>query len=99
MKGLSGDKWVQRWAVPSSSGGGYYIIGKDADGNYGCSCLGWTSHIYCKFCHQSVKKGQETCPTCGRLIEIERHDCSHIREVKAGRGKSISEAVMGRMLS
>ena len=39
------DKWVERWVVPSESGNGEYIVSKDKDGNYACSCIGWTRHF------------------------------------------------------
>ena len=93
------DKWLERWAVRSSSGHGDYIIGRDTDGKYGCSCMGWKTHIYCPKCHNALKKGMTTCPTCYRdVAEVERHDCTHIQEVKAGRGKTIGQAVLDRML-
>jgi hypothetical protein len=34
--------WVQKWNVHSASSGKTYIIGKHADGYYGCSCPAWT---------------------------------------------------------
>jgi hypothetical protein len=67
------DKWVERWAVRSSSGKGDYIIGQTTEGEWGCSCIGWTSHV-------------------------PRTDCRHIREVKAGRGKTVGQATIDRML-
>jgi hypothetical protein len=48
---MKADKWIRRWVASSDSGPGNYIVGQDADGNYGCSCRGWTSHsprIDCK---------------------------------------------------
>lgn len=45
MSRLSEDKWVRRWVVPSSSGDGDYIVAQDKDGNWACSCRGWTSHV------------------------------------------------------
>jgi len=39
------DKWVKRFVVPSSSGGGEYIVSQDRDGNWACSCPGWTRHV------------------------------------------------------
>jgi hypothetical protein len=92
------DKWVERWAVRSSSGHGDYIVGKDEAGNYGCSCRGWTQHMYCPFCNSSIKKGQTACPVCGKVGAWVRHDCAHIVEVKLGRGRSIAEATLDRML-
>jgi len=41
---VSDDKWVQRWIMPSSRGGGTYTVAKDEHGNYACSCPGWTRH-------------------------------------------------------
>ena len=43
--GMLNDKWINRWIVHSSSGSGDYVIGQDADGNWGCSCIGWTRHV------------------------------------------------------
>lgn len=91
------DHWLQRWAVRSGTGGDY-IIGKDAEGNYGCSCLGWTLHIYCPYCGAAVKKSEAGCSRCGRIMTPVRHDCSHIRAVKEGRGRTIPEATLDRML-
>ena len=88
------DKWVERWAVRSSSGHGDYIIGRDAEGNYGCSCPGWTRHLYCPFCGSAAKKGDTICHTCRRRYAGDarfapvRRDCVHISQVKAGRGRS-----------
>ena len=39
------DKWKRKWAVPSSSSDGYYTVGEDQDGNFACSCIGWTHHM------------------------------------------------------
>ena len=69
---MKNDKWVKRWVVPSSSGDGKYIVGQDAEGNWGCSCPAWTRHV-------------------------PRQDCKHILDVKAGGGKSITEAVLDRL--
>ncbi len=67
------EKWVKQWAVPSSSGGGDYIVSVDAEGNYACGCRGWTGHT-------------------------PRTDCKHIREVRAGGGRELGDAVMDRLL-
>jgi hypothetical protein len=37
-------KWVRRWTVIGSTGN-YYTVAVDQDGNYGCSCIGWTHHM------------------------------------------------------
>ena len=42
---MGDDKWVKRWVAPSSSGDGDYIVAQDAEGNWACSCRGWTSHV------------------------------------------------------
>lgn len=40
------DKWKRKWAVPSSSGDGYYTVAEDrATGDLACGCLGWTRHM------------------------------------------------------
>lgn len=41
---MSTNKWVRRWAVPSDSTDGHYIVAQDAEGNMACGCLGWTRH-------------------------------------------------------
>jgi hypothetical protein len=92
------DRWKERWAVRSSSGHGDYIIGKDAAGNYGCSCMGWTTHLYCPHCGHQIKKTMTHCEWCGDSEEPVRHDCTHILEVKAGRGRTVAEATIDRML-
>jgi len=51
---MRNDKWVDRWTVESSSGGGSYIIGRDAQGNWGCSCRGWTSHVPRRDCKHII---------------------------------------------
>ena len=93
---MTNDKWVNRWVVPSSSGGGDWIVGQDADGKWGCSCPGWTRHIYCAFCGASLKKDDERCPFCGHT-EMVRRDCKHIIDAKCGRAKTVAEAVLDRI--
>lgn len=36
--------WVEGWNVVGSSGT-EYRVSRQADGTYGCSCLGWTRHV------------------------------------------------------
>ena len=50
-------KWVQKWAVPSSSSDKEYVVAVDKDGNYGCSCPVWKFRR--QECHhiQAVKGG------------------------------------------
>jgi len=93
---MTNDKWVNRWVVPSSSGGGDWIVGQDADGKWGCSCPGWTRHIYCGFCDATLKKDDVKCPWCGRTEKV-RHDCKHIIDAKCGRAKTVAEAVLDRI--
>jgi hypothetical protein len=96
---MTNDKWVERWAVRSSSGHGDYIIGRGADGKYGCSCMGWCTHVYCPHCGHQIKKLEEKCSWCGTdKSQAIRHDCTHILEVKTGHGRSIGEATLDRML-
>jgi len=38
-------KWKNKWAVPSSSQDGHYIVAEDYGGNFACGCLGWTRHM------------------------------------------------------
>ena len=53
------DRWLKRWVVPSDSGPGNHIVGQDAEGNYGCDCVGWTRHMPRRDCKhiQKVKDG------------------------------------------
>lgn len=74
---MKDDKWVKRWVVHSESGNGDYIVGQDKDGNWGCSCRGWTSHVPrtdCKHIRLVKSGGGET------LTE-------HIIAKLAGRGR------------
>ena len=32
------DFWVQRWEVPKSGSDGFYTVGRDRNGGWGCSC-------------------------------------------------------------
>jgi endogenous inhibitor of DNA gyrase (YacG/DUF329 family) len=98
------DKWIKRWAIESSSGGGNYIVGQDTEGNYGCDCPGWTRNVkkYCPECGTNIPRGtQNMCPRCNKTVvaRVERQDCRHIRIVKGGGGKSLSESVMDRLLN
>lgn len=56
---MKNDKWVKRWVVPSSRGG-QHIMAEDHEGNFGCSCVGWTGHFPRKDCvHiRGVKAGE-----------------------------------------
>jgi len=35
------DRWIRRWAVPSTTDDTTYTVAVDAAGNFGCSCPGW----------------------------------------------------------
>ena len=37
---MKNDRWIQRWNVPGSNGH-TWIVAKDREGNYGCSCPVW----------------------------------------------------------
>jgi len=56
---MKDDKWVDRWVVSSSSGDGDYIVARDKDGNWACSCIGWTRHVPRRDCRHitEVKEG------------------------------------------
>jgi hypothetical protein len=41
---IMADKWVKRWMVKSGSTEGFYTVAQDKDGQYACSCPGWTRH-------------------------------------------------------
>lgn len=53
------DRWVSRWCVPSSRGSGQHIVAQDAEGNFACSCIGWTRHVPRRDCRHitEVKEG------------------------------------------
>jgi len=38
-------RWAKQWVVESQSGPGVYTVSLDHDGNYACSCPGWTRHM------------------------------------------------------
>lgn len=98
------DKWVKRWTVPSSSSKGVHIIGIDAEGNYGCSCPAWTRIVdkYCPICkNHLLKEPKNMCPHCFTVPDnpiVKRIECHHIKDVKAGMGKELKDAVMDRLL-
>jgi len=48
------DKWVKRWKVSSSRGEGHHTVAQDADGNYACSCIGWTRHVPRRDCKHII---------------------------------------------
>lgn len=56
---MTTDKWVNRWYVPSSRGGGNHTVSQDKDGNWACSCIGWTRHMPRTDCKhiREVKEG------------------------------------------
>jgi hypothetical protein len=41
---MNDTKWKHKWACPSSSTDGYYTVAQDGEGNFACSCIGWTRH-------------------------------------------------------
>lgn len=57
------ERWVKRWEVPKSTGGGYWVVAVDRKGNYGCSCPVWKfrrqecKHIFSVM--QNGETGQE----------------------------------------
>jgi hypothetical protein len=74
------DKWVERWAVRSSSGHGDYIIGRAADGS---SCMGWCTHVYCPKCTSAIKKLEDKCSWCGTVTVSSRETIGPIPEIMA----------------
>jgi hypothetical protein len=42
--------YLNQWKWPSSSGKKEYTISLTYDGEYQCSCLGWTRHVPRKDC-------------------------------------------------
>ncbi len=84
------EKWKQKWAVPSSSGDGYYTVASAYDDSgsrtaagegpgLACSCIGWTRHM-------------------------PRTDCKHCKQVRylilgqPSDAKTMEEAILDRML-
>jgi len=53
------DKWVKRWVIPSHTSMREYIVAQDKDGNWACSCPGWTRHVPRTDCKhiRTVKSG------------------------------------------
>jgi hypothetical protein len=51
-------RWTESWEVESrSEPGKFYVVSRDEDGNFGCSCLAWTrQRKECK--HIRLMKGQ-----------------------------------------
>jgi hypothetical protein len=98
------DRWKKRWVVESNSGHGQHIVALDLNDQWGCDCKGWTMHVrrFCLACgkeiskHDKVAEGLYRCYWCNWEGEpkTERVDCSHIREVKAGGGKTLGDAVI-----
>ena len=108
MSRIENDKWVKRWVVESSSGGGEYVIGMDAEGNYGCSCPAWTRNVVhrCTVCGERFgrldKRANDMwwCIRCRdtRAAVVERRGCKHIDLVKSGRARTLAETAMDKML-
>lgn len=102
---MKNDKWVERWVVPSSRGG-RHIVGRDASGNWGCSCIGWTMRVkrHCPDCGSELGKFDKVSDdlyrcynrSCRKTVTPikSRTDCKHIVEVKGGGGKSVSDATL-----
>ena len=93
------DRYVERWVVPSSSGNGNYIVSKLNDGSYACACRGWTMNVrkFCPIHGLLLNRKEPYCLGCRKVVEkprTERIECSHIRIVKAGGGKSLGDATI-----
>lgn len=71
---MNNEKWVQRWIVPSMSGGRPYVVAKDKEGNYACSCPGWTQHYPRRDCKhiQEVLAGRAKTLAEATLDRLER---------------------------
>ncbi len=48
-------RWVKRWMVTSESSDKLYCVGQDKDGEYGCSCPGWTRHTPRRDCKHVLR--------------------------------------------
>jgi len=68
------EQWVQKWVVPSSSGGGDYIVSLHKDGHYACSCIGWTRHTPRTDCRHIREVKDDLWPT----------EAEHIARVMSG---------------
>lgn len=49
---MSNDKWVEKWEIEGSNGH-IWIVAKDREGNYGCSCPVWKFKR--RECHHILK--------------------------------------------
>lgn len=99
---MNNSRWKQQWAVPSSSGGGDYIVSLDQDDTYACSCPAWTRNVakFCPDCNTEIpRRDGDYCRVCGKEVEPrrERRNCKHIVQVRLGGGTPLQEAVMERM--
>src|SRR5262249_26041244 len=62
-------KWQQSFEVPSTSGGGTYVVSLDKTGNWGCSCPHWRfSRAICKHIRSVQAQVAETRPQFERLV-------------------------------
>jgi len=97
------NKWVEQWIVKSESGDGEYTVSKDVKGNFACSCRGWTCNVqkFCPDCGSQISRSKESyCWNCRKTVtnpRVERIECKHIREVKSGGGRRLTDAVVDRM--
>ena len=101
---MKDDRWVRRWVIPSSSGNGVYIVSQDAEGDYACGCRGWTLNMrkFCPDCGSQLARGNDPlwCWKCRKEVTNpikKRIECQHITIVKAGGGKTLTEAMLDRL--
>lgn len=88
-----GEKYLKQWTMPSSQGGGDYIISlisgnpdrpNAPENKFACSCPGWTRNVakFCPVCGSRLGKGKPPhCWKCNKDIEaprVERIECKHI---------------------
>ena len=99
------ERYVRQWTVPSSSGGGDYVVSELKDGSFACGCPGWTRNVakFCPDCNSRLGKleKQPYCWGCRKVVlnaRVERIDCKHIILVRNGGGSPLEASVMDRML-
>ena len=60
--------WIKRWEIEGSKGN-IYIVAKNEEGKYGCSCPAWKfRRLECNH----IKKVKESCVVGRELIDFDK---------------------------